>query len=149
MKLTLTTVAAALLASTFMAASEESIIRGADTVKPPVYRLFVAQFLLLIVVSGLTSLFRFEVGLSLLLGGLISLLPNMYFARQVFRFSGAAAAHRVTQSFYRGELGKFILTGTGFALVFSFVENLSPPALFAGFGLMLVSHALMVALRNQ
>ena len=51
-----------------MAAPEESIIRGADTVKPPVYRLFVAQFLLLIVVSGLTSLFRFEVGLSLLLG---------------------------------------------------------------------------------
>lgn len=132
-----------------MIAPEDQMIRGAGKAKPPVYRVFVAQFLLLIVVSGLASLFRFEVGLSLLLGGLISLLPNVYFARQVFRFSGAAAAHRVTQSFYRGELGKFILTGTGFALVFSFVETLSPPALFAGFGLMLVSHALLVAFLSQ
>ena len=132
-----------------MTAPDEQVNRGAGLVKPPVYRVFVAQFLLLIVASGLASFYRFEVGLSLLLGGLISLLPNVYFAIQVFRFSGAAAAHRVTQSFYRGELGKFILTGTGFALVFSLVENLSPPAVFAGFGLMLLGHAVLVALLNQ
>ncbi len=81
-----------------------------------------------------------QVALSFLLGGLIQCLPNWYFARQVFKFSGAAAARHVTQSFYRGELGKFVLTGVGFALVFTWVENLNAPALFAGFGLMIVGH---------
>jgi ATP synthase protein I len=132
-----------------MSGPDDQTIRGAGTVKPPVHRVFVAQFIVLFVVSGLAACYRYEWALSLLLGGLIHLLPSIYFARQVFKFSGASAAHRVTQSFYRGEMGKFILTATGFALVFSLVERLSPAALFAGFGLMIVSHALFVAWLNQ
>ena len=129
-----------------MSGSDNQTIRGASTVKPAVHRVFVAQFIALFVVSGLAACYRYDLALSLLLGGLIQLLPSIYFARQVYKFSGASAAHRVTQSFYRGEMGKFILTAIGFALVFSLVESLSPPAIFAGFGLMIASHAGFVAL---
>jgi ATP synthase protein I len=106
---------------------------------------FIAQFVVLLLVFGITACLRLDLAVSLFLGGLIHLIPNMFFARQVFRFSGAKAAHRVTQAFYRGELGKFILTATGFALVFSLVKTVNPAALFAGFGVMLVSHAVLVA----
>jgi ATP synthase protein I len=78
--------------------------------------------------------------MSFFLGGLIQLVPNTYFAWRVFRFSGAAAAHRVAQSFYRGEMVKFVLTGAGFALVFSLVDAVNPPALFAGYGVMILSY---------
>merc|ERR1712000_82232 len=36
---------------------------------------------------------------SLLIGGLISVLPNAYFARQAFRYAGAAYAREVTRAF--------------------------------------------------
>lgn len=132
-----------------MTGPDDRQLRGAGTVKPPVHRVFVGQCLLLLVVSATATLYRQDVAVSLLLGGIIHLLPTIYFARQVFRFSGARAAHRVAQSFYRGELGKFLLTGLGFALVFTLVESLNPLALFVGYGLMLVSHAAGVVWLNQ
>ncbi len=128
-----------------MTAPDDQTHRGAGAVRPPVHRVFVAQFALLLVISGAVAFYRQEVGVSLLLGGFIHLLPAVYFARQVFKFSGARAAHRVAQSFYRGELGKYVLTALGFALVFTMVENLNPLALFTGYGLMLVCHAVGVA----
>lgn len=133
-----------------MTAPDEPQFHGAAAVRPPVYRVFVAQGILLAVVAVLALLIGTKtVAGSLVLGGIIHLLPNMYFARQVFRFSGARAAHHITQSFYRGELGKFVLTATGFALAFLLVEAINPPALFAGYGLMLVFHAVCVARLNR
>ena len=129
-----------------MCRPDNQTIHGASTVKPAIHRVFVAQFLVLSILSGLTGLYRCQLAVSLLMGGLIQLLPSIYFARQVYKFSGASAAHRVAQSFYRGEMGKFILTAIGFALVFSVAESVSPPAIFAGFGLMIASHAGFVAL---
>ena len=122
---------------------------GAQTVKPQVYKVFAIQLTGLLVLSGFIAWQHPEAAWSLLLGGLIQCVPNWYFARQVFKFSGASAAHRVTQSFYRGELGKFVLTGVGFALAFTLVENVNPPALFTGFGLMIVGHVILVPLINR
>ena len=122
---------------------------GAQAVKPPIHRVFVIQFGFLFLVSAMVAWKHPRAWQSFLLGGLIQCIPNWYFARQVFKFSGAAAAQRVTQSFYRGEVGKFVLTGLGFALVFSLVENLSHPALFAGFGMMMVGHVVLVPLLDR
>ncbi len=44
-------------------------------------------------------------GYSGLCGGLIALLPNMYFAHRAFRFPGARAAQAIVRSFYAGEAG--------------------------------------------
>jgi ATP synthase protein I len=61
---------------------------------------------------------------SALVGGLISIGPSYFFARQVFRFRGARLAPQITQAFYVGETGKFLLTAAAFALVFALVKPL-------------------------
>ncbi len=70
---------------------------------------------------------------SVFLGGLISALPNSYFASQAFRYQGARAADKVVKSFLRGELGKLGITLVLFALCFSLISNLNELALILGF----------------
>lgn len=72
-------------------------------------------------------------GYSLLLGGLISAIPNAYFIYKTFSCTGAQQRRQVTRNFYRGEAGKFLLTALFFALVFGLVKPLEVLALFAGF----------------
>ena len=81
---------------------------------------------------------------SVLLGGLISIVPNSYLASLAYRFTGARAASDVAGSLYRGEVGKFVLTAVMFALVFVMVKPLSAPALFAAFILTTVLNWVLV-----
>ena len=101
---------------------------------PPVYKVIVAQF----TTTGflaLLGLFLIDtvVAYSVLLGGVISALPNSYFVLQAFRFQGARNADRVVKSFIRGELGKIGVTIILFALSFTLITNLSEIALILGF----------------
>ena len=66
--------------------------------------------------KGLTA------GLSALLGGLVSVIPNAYFATQLFSHHGAQAAKKIVRGFYKGEAAKLFLTMILFALVFKFVH---------------------------
>ena len=70
---------------------------------------------------------------SVLLGGLISALPNSYFALHAFKFRGARNADKVVKGFIRGELGKLVITMVLFALSFTLVTNLNELALILGF----------------
>lgn len=70
---------------------------------------------------------------SVLLGGLISALPNSYFAFHAFRYSGARNADKVVKSFIRGELGKIVITLVLFALSFTLITSLNELALILGF----------------
>lgn len=71
--------------------------------------------------------------LSLLLGGLISALPNSYFALHAFKYQGARNAEKIVGSFIRGELGKIVITVVLFALSFSLITSLNELALILGF----------------
>lgn len=57
-------------------------------------------------------------GRSALLGGLVSVLPNAYFAKKLFQQQGANAARQIVSSFYKGEVSKILLSIALFALVF-------------------------------
>jgi len=72
------------------------------------------------------------------LGGVISILPNAYFAHCVFRHTGARSIEKAVRSAYQGEVVKLLMMGAGFALVFTLVEPLEASAVFGGF---LVVHA--------
>ena len=76
-------------------------------------------------------------GYSGLLGSLIALLANVFFAYKAFRYFGARSSKAIVQSFWSGEMGKQILTAALFALVFVGVKPLQPVALFAGYLLVL------------
>ena len=78
-------------------------------------------------------------------GGAIHILPVTYFGWHMFRDTNTAAVNEFVQAFYRGEMVKFFLTALGFALAFNLLEPLHVPALFTGYGLMLVVHIIGVS----
>jgi len=101
---------------------------------PPVYKVIVAQ----LVSASLIAIFSLLlsgtiIAYSAFLGGLISALPNSYFALHAFKFQGARNAEKVVKSFIKGELGKIILTVMLFALSFALISNLNELALILGF----------------
>lgn len=101
---------------------------------PPVHKVIVAQLAaasLMTLVSLLVS--GTIIAYSVLLGGLISALPNSYFALHAFKFQGARNAEKVVKSFIKGELGKIIMTVVLFALCFTLISNLNELALILGF----------------
>lgn len=82
----------------------------------------------------LTYLIQGRVGAySVILGGLVSIIPNAYFGRMVFRHAGARAIETVVKSAYVGEVVKLILMGAGFGLIFAQVDPVSASMVFAGF----------------
>jgi len=72
-------------------------------------------------------------------GALISFLPQSYFALQAFRISAAVDPQKAYFAMMRGESGKFLLTAALFALLFKFRPDILAPAVFTGFGVMLVT----------
>lgn len=77
---------------------------------------------------------------SFLAGALASVIPSLYMAWRVFGHAGTRAAKDVVRSFYRGEAGKLVLTALLLTAVFIFIKPLAPGALFAGFGIAILSH---------
>ncbi|MCY1509078.1 ATP synthase I chain [compost metagenome] len=100
----------------------------------PVFPVLLAQLVVLLLAAVVIWQWRGTVaGYSGLCGGLIAWLPNVYFARKAFRFSGARAAQAIVRSFYAGEMGKLILTAVLFALTFAGVKPLDALAVFGVF----------------
>ncbi|MNF58939.1 F0F1 ATP synthase subunit I [compost metagenome] len=100
----------------------------------PVFPVLLTQLVVLLLAAVVLWQWRGTVaGYSGLCGGFIALLPNVYFARKAFRFSGARAAQAIVRSFYAGEMGKMILTAVLFALTFAGVKPLDALAVFGVF----------------
>ena len=71
---------------------------------PPVYKVILAQLAITGFISVISLLFSgTTMALSVLLGGLISALPNSYFALHAFKYSGARNADKIVRGFIRGE----------------------------------------------
>lgn len=103
------------------------------------------QMLVTVILTGLAALLGTTVAAySMLFGGLISAVPNAYFAHKVFRNRGARATTRIVRAFYAGEAIKLALMSAGFALVFIYVKPLHTTAFFGGFVLVHLSGLLML-----
>lgn len=101
---------------------------------PPVNRVMLQQLAILLILVALAQVFLGTVvAYSILLGGLLSIVPSAYFAYKVTRHRGARATERIMRSAYSAEIMKLALTGAGFALVFTQVEPLHVAGLFCGF----------------
>lgn len=69
---------------------------------------------------------------SVAVGGLVCVLPALYFATVFFSVTGALAAPRIARAMYRAEFGKLLLTGLLFVVVFRFLAVDVAP-FFGGF----------------
>ena len=110
---------------------------GASIKRPPVHRITLAQIAVLVVVCTVVAMFDVTAAYSAAIGGLIAVGPQAWFAARLFRKRGARSADAVARSGYAGEVGKFLLTAAGFAVVFSTVHPLNPMAVFVAFIAML------------
>ena len=78
-------------------------------------------------------------GFSALLGGLVCIIPNAYFAVKLFKYQGARAAKQIVNSFYKAEALKIILSIVLFTAVFTLCK-ITPLAFFASYILVLMTH---------
>jgi ATP synthase protein I len=97
------------------------------------FKMALLQLGLLLSATSIFWLVKPVIAYSVLIGGLIFILPNLYFAAYAFRYRGAQAAPIVLKSFYRGEAGKFLLSGVGFAIAFTLVQPLEVLVLFGAY----------------
>ena len=110
---------------------------GAEIARPPAHRITLAQLALLVPLCLLLLAYDKVCAYSAASGGLIAILPQAWFARAVFRRRGANAARAIARSSYAGEIGKFLLSVAGFAVVFATVRPIDGLAVFAGYLAML------------
>lgn len=101
--------------------------------KPEILRWQCIELAALVLFAALIAVKDFELARAIAVGGLIALIPQMYFAFHAFRFRGARAMRQVTHSFYRGEAGKFLLTCGLFAIVFMAMKPREPIAVLLSF----------------
>lgn len=69
-----------------------------------------AQAFVVAVIALAWCFFNVQAMTSTLLGGLVSILPNIYFARRFFASGRSADAKKIVRTFYLGELFKLLIT---------------------------------------
>lgn len=96
-------------------------------------QLMYLQTVVVALLSFVTLLFVGRVSAqSVLLGGFVSVLPNVCFSRLLFRQQSARAARQIVKSFYRAEALKLTLSALLFMLVFSCFA-ITPIAFFVAY----------------
>jgi ATP synthase protein I len=110
---------------------------SAEIARPPVHRITLVQLASLVSLCLLLLAIDKVVAYSVLSGGLVAIVPQAYFAVLAFRWRGARSARAIARSSYAGELGKFLLSVAGFALVFAVVRPIDGLAVFVGYLAML------------
>lgn len=102
--------------------------------RTPAFPVLVLQLIVTLAVALVLWIFQGLIaGYSGLLGGLVALIPNSYFAFRVYRYSGARSARAIVGEFYSGEAGKLILTAVLFIAVWLAVKPLVVAAVFGGY----------------
>lgn len=118
---------------------------GAHIPRPPILRWLAAEGLGWLLVAALLALVDYATAISVLFGAAAVILPNAYFARLAFRYSGARVAQRTVRAFYWGELGKLLLTACILVAAYTQVESLSLVALFLAYSIATILHWVVTA----
>ncbi len=86
-------------------------------------RLMLIQLSLCLVISVFCFIkIDVDSGLSAVIGSLVYIIPNAYFAEKLFKHTGAQAAKKIVNGFYSGEAIKLALSIALFGLVFKFLK---------------------------
>ena len=80
-----------------------------------------------------------KAALSVLLGGVVGIIPNVIFARKLFKHQGARAARQIVNGFYTGEALKLLLSIFLFTIVFALCK-VQAGIFFATYILILMTH---------
>lgn len=112
-------------------------------------KVWLRQLLLLFITVSLVAWFDWLLAKSILIGGLLFLLPSIYFGLMTFRLNSDNLPRLALHNLYRGEVGKFMLTSMGFAVAFVMFKPLDIIALFSSFILMMLINLVMLSCLNE
>lgn len=98
-----------------------------------VSRILRAELLAILAVSGIGLVYGVETAYSAFLGGVTSLVPNLYFARRVFGRPCDGAPVTIAGRMFRAEFTKLALVALMFASIFAFIEAMNVVALLLGY----------------
>jgi ATP synthase protein I len=104
---------------------------------PPLYKVALFQLIGLSAFCAVVMLYDRTWAGSLVVGGLIQVGPQAWFARQAFRYSGAQQVDKIVRAMYWGESGKVVLTASLFVTTFLLWPNLNYLAVFGMFIVMI------------
>ncbi len=104
----------------------------------PLGKWLIIEMAVLLILSLLWLLESRLAGYSALVGGLIFVIPNAYFAHRAYRYQGARQMHLAVSNIFRAESIKLALTAVFFAAVFTLMEPVHVPALLFTFAVMVV-----------
>lgn len=96
------------------------------TIPSLVNHILIAQWFVTLCFAGVLFVIKRELAFSALLGGIICVLPNYYFARQMFTKCRTADPQRLMWSVYIAEFIKLSLAVALFAVVFINYKELHP-----------------------
>ncbi|HMW70284.1 MAG TPA: ATP synthase subunit I [Cellvibrionaceae bacterium] len=117
----------------------------------PVWFCLSRQLCLMLVLLGLVSLVQVEWVVPAALGAALFIVPQLYFTHYTFRYRGLSNAALMVYSSKWGELGKFLLTVSGFALLWRFYPSVNVIVLMSVYGVfwlaqLFIANALMKTL---
>ena len=92
-----------------------------------------AEAVVMLAVAGVALGHGAEAAYSALLGGVISIVPDYYFARRIFRRYADRSPDEVAAIMLRAEVVKLTLTVLLFAAIFALVAALNVLALILGY----------------
>jgi len=104
---------------------------------PPLYKVALYQLLILLPFCGIIAGFDKILASSILVGGLIQIGPQAWFAHQAFKYTGARQVDKVVRAIYWGESGKVVLTAALFVTTFILGKQLDFLAVFSAFTVMI------------
>ncbi|MFY0991616.1 ATP synthase subunit I [Halomonas sp. C05BenzN] len=109
--------------------------------RPAFRRLLVAQGLVVLVMALVASVVSgVDALISTLAGGLVCLVPQLYFTWRLGSVRGGRQARRYVSNFYRAEAGKFGLTVALFVVVFITAPPSNPIFFFSAYVAALFVH---------
>ena len=104
---------------------------------PQLYKVALYQLIILLCCCGIAAGFNNSLASSILVGGLIQIGPQAWFARQAYKYTGARQVDKIVRAMYLGESGKVVLTAVLFTTTFILMKNLDFLAVFSAFTLMI------------
>ena len=108
--------------------------------KRGIVRLWLVQLGVTLIFAVLCAImYSTNAATSALLGSVVYLIPNAYFASKLFKHQGAHSARQIVNSFYKGEALKIIISIFLFTLVFRLLE-ITPLAFFISYIMMIMTH---------
>jgi len=112
------------------------------TIPTQITRILVWQSLITLCIAAVLFVVKRDLALSAFLGGLVCVLPNIYFARQLFTKRRIAVAQTLLQTAYVAEFIKLALAIALLAIVLINYKEVQPIALFVTY---FIAHSCMWA----